>query len=382
MKEKVLHIVDSYATGYFHEFFNAGLLVACCQVTDQVIYHANKSSRQCVLSLIEKKGYKEIISKVEQRSIYVVREESSWGALLRTFVSAFLNVFYLFVGGRGPIIFMHNDAFSIYWLNFFNFFLKRPVWIVCHGELELLISSPHWYKPSFLYKYLFRFFFRHVRIARNTHFIVLGYSIADNLKGLVTDESFRQFAIIEHPYFFDKEVPSENVAYDRLSIGTVGTMNEFKGYYRLQELVNLLTWKIKEEKLNISVVGRLENVNPVHQDLINYSTLGNELLPRERFAELVHNLDYVLFLYATDSYKLIASGAIFDAISFGKPIIALKNDYFVSIFEQCGEMGYLCDSLDEIYNLILNILNNPNMSAYKYFLAICKRLERYLLRKM
>ena len=103
MKEKVLHIVDSYATGYFHEFFNAGLLVACCQVTDQVIYHANKSSRQCVLSLIEKKGYKEIISKVEQRSIYVVREESSWGALLRTFVSAFLNVFICLLEDEAPL---------------------------------------------------------------------------------------------------------------------------------------------------------------------------------------------------------------------------------------------------------------------------------------
>lgn len=373
MKEKILHIVDTYSTCSYHEFFNAGFLVSCCQVADKVIYHAAQSSQKCVMSLLEKKGYKGFVPNIECRSLCVVHKESTWRSLLRTFVSAFLNVYYLFVGGKGPVIFMHNDAFSIYWLNLFNFFLRRPIWIVCHGELELLISSPRWCKPSFLYKHLFHFFFKHINIGQKMHFIVLGHSIASNLKHIVSEKNEKRFVAVEHPYFFEAGFTTKHVIQGQMFLGTVGVLNEFKGFYRLQNLVELLREKIEEGRLSVSVIGRLENVIPVHQDLIQYSTLGNSLLPREKFSQLICGLDYVLFLYNTESYKLIASGAIFDAISFGKPIIALRNDYFVAVFERCGEIGYLCSSLDEIFQLVVKLIDNPDMVTYDYFLMNMKK---------
>ena len=178
---------------------------------------------------------------------------------------------------------------------------------------------------------------------------------------------------IEHPYFFEEGFTTKHVIQGQMFLGTVGVLNEFKGFYRLQNLVELLREKIEEGRLSVSVIGRLENVMPVHQDLIQYSTLGNSLLPREKFSQLICGLDYVLFLYNTESYKLIASGAIFDAISFGKPIIALRNDYFVAVFERCGEIGYLCNSLDEICQLVVKLIDNPDMATYNCFLMNMKK---------
>lgn len=372
MMKKILHIVDSYSTNYFHEMFNAGMVVACSQDADQVIYHAARSSQGNVLSLMEVKGYEAIVSKIVLKHLPVIHKESAWGLLCRTFMSAFLNLRYLFIGGKTPIVFMHNDAFSIYWLNLFNFLLKRPVWIVCHGELELLIGSPRWYKPSFLYKQLFRLFFNKVRISRNIHFIVLGKSILDNLKVIVSSKNIERFVVIEHPYFFERTKSFKGAEPGKIALGTVGAMNEFKGYYRLLHLVELFDEFILDHKLSFTVIGRLENVTPIHQDLIQYSTNEHGLLPREKYASLIDGLDYVLFLYAPDSYRLIASGAIFDAISFGKPVIALKNDYFAAIFEQCGEFGYLCDSMDEMFHLIEGLLNEPDVIAYENFLLNMK----------
>ena len=68
------------------------------------------------------------------------------------------------------------------------------------------------------------------------------------------------------------------------------------------------------------------------------------------------NFHYILlFLYDKGSYKLTASGAILEAIWNQKPIIALHNYYFDYIFEKFGDLGFLCDSIDELVNKINEI---------------------------
>lgn len=62
------------------------------------------------------------------------------------------------------------------------------------------------------------------------------------------------------------------------------------------------------------------------------NNLGKGFVPRDELEARVKKLDFILYLYPTDSYQLMASGAILDALSLQKPIIALKNDYFDYIF--------------------------------------------------
>lgn len=371
MKLKMLQVVDSYSTDYYHEMFNAGFLILCSQNADRIIYHANSSSQRNVMSFIQKQQYDHALSKIECGSLYAVRKESVFGLLCRTFVSALQNIRYLFKGGRGPIIFMHNDAFSIYWLSIFNLLLKRPVAIVCHGELELLIQSPSWYKPSFFYKYLFELFFRYMPLSDRMHFIVLGESIRDNLRAIFPKRGEKMFMAIRHPYFFEEEVKKE-MTRGHLSLGTVGAMNVFKGFQRLMYLVELLECPIQKQKMTVTVIGKLEDKKLIYNTSIHFVGNPYEGLPRDVYVRSISKLDYILFLYAPDSYKLIASGAIFDAISVGKPIIALRNDYFDSLFKECGTMGYLCNTVEEIHLQILKLIDFPDPEIYNTFLSNMK----------
>ena len=173
---------------------------------------------------------------------------------------------------------------------------------------------------------------------------------------------------MEHPYFFKKENVSREIRPRKLIIGTIGSMNVFKGYYRLLDLAKMLEIPIRAHQIALAVT-RFENVKMNHQGLIHCACNNhNGLLPRNEYEQFINGLDYVLFLYALNSYKFIASGAIFDTISFGKPIIALRNDYFVSIFEQCGDIGYLCENIEEMACLILKLLDEPDIVAYNRFL--------------
>lgn len=70
-------------------------------------------------------------------------------------------------------------------------------------------------------------------------------------------------------------------------------------------------------------------------------------------------LDYILLLYPTDTYRLIASGAILDCIRFRKPVIALRTDYFEYLFDKLGPFGILVNDIDEMAKEIERIGKTP-----------------------
>jgi hypothetical protein len=75
-------------------------------------------------------------------------------------------------------------------------------------------------------------------------------------------------------------------------------------------------------------------------------------------------INYALFFHKRDNYRLSASGVFFDAISYLKPIIALRNPFFEYYFQIMGDIGYLCDSYEEMENLILKIVENKPNERY------------------
>ena len=79
------------------------------------------------------------------------------------------------------------------------------------------------------------------------------------------------------------------------------------------------------------------------------------MLSKKELEDRASMLDFILFLYPKDSYRLIASGAILEAISLKKPILALRNDYFNYLFKKFGDFGYLTDSIEGLISLINTI---------------------------
>ena len=81
--------------------------------------------------------------------------------------------------------------------------------------------------------------------------------------------------------------------------------------------------------------------------------------------QILVQIDYALFTYKLNSYKYTASGALIDAINFEKPIIALSNDYVKSYFDIYGNIGYLCNSYEELKNKIITITKNFPKEEYE-----------------
>jgi hypothetical protein len=85
---------------------------------------------------------------------------------------------------------------------------------------------------------------------------------------------------------------------------------------------------------------------------------------RDAFERELEALDFVVFLYRRDTYRLTASGALMDAFAFAKPLLSLRNPYFEHCFELMGDIGYLCDSIDELRDRMVELVRNPDPQRF------------------
>ena len=99
-------------------------------------------------------------------------------------------------------------------------------------------------------------------------------------------------------------------------------------------------------------------------DFVNKQSLCRNMRTLEERDILISNATYSIYTYSLNSYKLIASGAFLDAINFEKPMIAIKNDYMNYYFEKYGNLGYLCDSYEELKDRIIYLINNFPAKEY------------------
>jgi hypothetical protein len=76
-------------------------------------------------------------------------------------------------------------------------------------------------------------------------------------------------------------------------------------------------------------------------------------------------VDYAVFFYPADSYRLTASGAFFDALAFAKPLIAIRNPFFEHYFSRFGDIGYLCDDYAEVKKMVSDILMHGSGGRYE-----------------
>jgi hypothetical protein len=89
-------------------------------------------------------------------------------------------------------------------------------------------------------------------------------------------------------------------------------------------------------------------------------------LSRVDYDKRLEDIDYFLFFYDYRTYNYTASGAIFDVINFERPLIAMKNKYFESLFKKYGEFGILVSSINEMTDLIREIINKGVNHQYDF----------------
>ncbi len=340
-----VRIIDPIAKGPFHEVFNAALLAMCLRLFDRAEYHCHPSQRRCIERLLERHGYAAELARVSFRKVRVVRREGPVGWVCR-YAAAALRSGWLLLRSKPDelVVFNYNNPPALPLLNLLNRRLHRRVVIVCHGELELLAQRPPWWRASGWFARILRRMFGRRHLDRNLRFCVLGQSILRNLRPYLSETNAPLFFAIDHPAFFDEE-PATAPPHDTLRIGTVGQLTPAKGLGRLLELARRIP-------VPLHVVGRTYGFDghAAHPNVRFAAGPENRFLPRDLFEREAAALDYILFAYDPEGYRLTASGAVLDALNLGRPVITLRNDYFDDVLRL--PVGHVAADMEEMAALV------------------------------
>jgi hypothetical protein len=96
---------------------------------------------------------------------------------------------------------------------------------------------------------------------------------------------------------------------------------------------------------------------------------------RPQFIEKLQQLHYVCLPLQPAYYGLSASGALLDAITWLKPIIATRVPIIVDLFARFGDIGVLCDDMDAMRTAIEALARDPDQARYDRQVANLRRLQ-------
>ena len=349
--------INTFSKGNHHEIYNASILKLCTLCSDEVVAISDKKTlaNYCELANIQDSG-------IHKHSIYCFGQKKRLFLLLSYIWSAMLNIVILFISKRDSVlIYVFNNSFSTSILNRINMLLKRNVLLCLHGELELLSTNQESRKYGVLSKILQFLIIHYFRGDKySLKMLLMGDSIKRNLEFYLKKKIFNIF-VLDHPYIQTTSFINIPTFSSVLKLGTVGTMSVNKGADKYISLLQMVKAE-KLQNLQFYVIGKAEGDVYDKLNAVNviFPCVGEGMCSRESFDKHVSDLDYILFFYPVDSYRLTASGAIYDAIMQEIPIISIKNEYFTYLFDKYGKFGYLFDNVDNIFSFIKSGLKREN----------------------
>lgn len=379
MEIKSIVFIGAYAKNTLHQLYDTGLLHASSLCSDKVVCYKDKSTFTFIKESEEKYNFGE---NIELRSIRAYAPHNKLLYVLGMLLSGLTSVFLLFKTKREDVvIYAYNNLFALHTLNLFNKFLHRKIVISCHGEMELLTNNVQGSIAN-IHRLILTDFFKKRKADDNIRFLLLGDSMVKNIQPYVSSHNIRHFCSIECPCYMEDVQQVASSIKKTIKIGVLGTLSPIKG---LSEMISFIV-KLKEKGIDFdfSVIGGVSMGNKKYSEILekyNVNIKGGSL-PRYLFEKEILNLDFVVFFYPRDSYKLIASGTLLDAIALNKPVIALKNDYFNYILKKTEHPSILCDNVDEMVDSFVegraNDLYNMDFNSSKSLfspVSISKQLQ-------
>jgi hypothetical protein len=253
------------------------------------------------------------------------------------------------------------------------FYYNKKVSIIPHSILETLYIK----KSNNINDIVFNFNFWVKNFnTKRIKYIFLGQPIENNL--LKIEPNIINYSIsFDLPYLysnFSNKIDNKNFKI----FGYLGSLSTYKGGENFLKLTNnhfnnlvykpkfQIIGRVLSESLNKSIGDNVQIISPTID------------LTRAEFDLHLSNIDYCVFCFSSSSYKLRASGTIFDSISYLKPIISLRNDFFEYYFNEFGDIGYLCDSISEMEQAISLILNGKQEQRYLLQVENLKIAREYL----
>jgi hypothetical protein len=230
--------------------------------------------------------------------------------------------------------------------------LSFSLMAVMHGMLNRIVGRwPHkpWNWPLNLRVVL--------RLAQppSLWYLVLGDSVYRSLTQ-VQPTLVTHFRVIDLPNFeYDDlcEDQNWNIQSGRLIFGYLGVGNITKGFGSFARIAQ--ECRRLDKQVEFLLVGYLSTFRD-HVDYSCVTGVTEHPLSVEEYRRRAFSLTYVINTANPEFHRLAPSSSFLDALFYGKPGIYLRNSYVEYCFGLMGDIGYLCDSYEEMVDTIKSII--------------------------
>ncbi len=330
----------------FHSSFNAALLhaVAICFSDVSVSFRGYPGHTRIIQNILRVHA-PDMVDRIEWRSIESAPPSlpSRWRHnrnLLRRVLSPGERVLFTSIS-RLQLLLLKR--------------LMRPndeVRAVLHGDLEQ-IESPN--QGRFPWN---RFSLKSILLGSHPvglRYLLLGQSIYDHMP-LDCRKILDKFGILELSYHF---APLSDPPTGRIVFGVFGN----SGDGRLLEEIARQIHELNAE-IELRLIGYVADREAVNRLAPFVKEVVDSPLSLEAFEARARAVTYALWLAPNGSYRLRASGAFFDALVYGKPLVYTANPYIDSYVSRTSEMGIRCERLSDVPDAVLRLARRHSNESY------------------
>jgi hypothetical protein len=205
-------------------------------------------------------------------------------------------------------------------------------------------------------------------------YVTLGAQIHRNLIAKLPNAVSR-FTSIEMPYLMH-DLPAEQNGdprrHGKTRFGFVGVGNAVKRFDIYARLADEVTKRVPQSSAEFTLVGYLPGAEGKREPLA-VTGMGSTPLTNDEYRRRAFELTYVVSTADPVHYQLLGSATFLDSLAFGKPGIFLRSPYLEHYFDLMGDIGYLCDSYDEMVDTVEAIARGFPTERY---LEQCRNIRR------
>jgi hypothetical protein len=357
----MVHIIDFNSYENSHLLFNVSMLKVWLAITEQPITLYVQESHWKQLQVYFSHSE---LSRLSHHATHLKKRNVSGLSKAVSIVNKTYNDLFTFhrilksarKGHKDLIFVCTAHSISLLLLHY----LKKvyplvPVISTVHGEVEFVYFTQNKWEidTGRLYKRIFK-----TRPPRFFYLFLNKISKRQLVKDQYVMDS--QSIEIDHPYVYNHtEQARTDLGNGIITIAHVGSMGIRKSAHLLYDLAALNGQLIEKNLLDFWNIGPIEdNVLPYKSGLVKDFTSadGKSYIPRSVFDEKLRSIDYAVFFYNAEQFLFRASGAVHDVINFNKPIIVLEHPYFEYLFQQAGNIGFICKNLSDMSLLIQRLV--------------------------
>ncbi|MBN9562392.1 MAG: glycosyltransferase [Alphaproteobacteria bacterium] len=159
-----------------------------------------------------------------------------------------------------------------------------------------------------------------------------------------------------------------------IRIGFVGQGTQAKGFDLFLALARDLKARYGE-RVAFHLIGRAAPGTDPGPLAVLADPPSNEQLPRAEFVARLAKMHYVLLPFRGGYYDLSASGALIDAITWLKPLIATNVPLVRHLFDRFGGIGFACDDESGLRQAVEMVLADMNQQRYDAQIAALRQVR-------